>query len=302
MYPASSRHPGPPPGQPGPVKFTVAENCDRIKEEFSFLQAQYHSLKLELEKLAQEKTEMQRHYVMYYEMSYGLNVEMHKQTEIAKRLNAIIAQILPFLSAEHQQQVAAAVDRAKQVTMTELNAIIGQQMHTQQMPPHPHGHPPFMPHAMAAAAGLQSGIPASGLLALSASMSGVPPHIPPVSVASSSSSIPPAKDGHFKQENEKRSSSADDRHRNSFSPSHLDGRDIDRHRSRSPVENDTKNLKKRRENNNNNNNNDKHNNDHASEDERSDADLVVDVANEVSFIIALYTRLYFTCTIITLII
>ena len=38
-----------------------------------------HSLKMELEKLAQEKSEMQRHYVMYYEMSYGLNVEMHKQ-------------------------------------------------------------------------------------------------------------------------------------------------------------------------------------------------------------------------------
>lgn len=40
-------------------------------------------------------------------------------------MNAIIAQILPFLSQEHQQQVATAVDRAKQVTMTELNTIIG---------------------------------------------------------------------------------------------------------------------------------------------------------------------------------
>lgn len=80
---------------------------------------------MECEKLAQEKTEMQRHYVMYYEMSYGLNVEMHKQTEIAKRLNAICAQVIPFLSQEHQQQVAAAVERAKQVTMTELNQIIG---------------------------------------------------------------------------------------------------------------------------------------------------------------------------------
>lgn len=69
-------------------------------------------MKLELEKLATEKTEMQRHYVMvrfdsimkiltiinhmllysymifllsfsqYYEMSYGLNVEMHKQVMI----------------------------------------------------------------------------------------------------------------------------------------------------------------------------------------------------------------------------
>jgi len=123
MFPAN-RLPGP--HQPGqPFKFTVAESCDRIKEEFSFIQAQYHSLKMECEKLAQEKTEMQRHYVMYYEMSYGLNVEMHKQTEIAKRLNAICAQIIPFLSQEHQQQVVAAVERAKQVTMQELNAIIG---------------------------------------------------------------------------------------------------------------------------------------------------------------------------------
>ena len=38
--------------------------------------------------------------LQYYEMSYGLNVEMHKQTEIAKRLNAICAQVIPFLSQE----------------------------------------------------------------------------------------------------------------------------------------------------------------------------------------------------------
>ncbi len=38
--------------------------------------------------------------LQYYEMSYGLNVEMHKQTEIGKRLDAIIRQVLPFLSAE----------------------------------------------------------------------------------------------------------------------------------------------------------------------------------------------------------
>lgn len=50
---------------------------------------------------------------------------MFFQTEIAKRLSAIIGQVLPFLAQEHQQQVASAVDRAKQVTMPELNAIIG---------------------------------------------------------------------------------------------------------------------------------------------------------------------------------
>ncbi|KAL0118504.1 hypothetical protein PUN28_009283 [Cardiocondyla obscurior] len=116
---------GGPPQPNQPFKFTVAESCDRIKEEFNFLQAQYHSLKLDCEKLANDKIEIQRHYVMYYEMSYGLNVEMHKQTEICKRLSNIIGQIMPFLSQEHQQQVAGALDRAKQITMTELNTIMG---------------------------------------------------------------------------------------------------------------------------------------------------------------------------------
>ncbi|XP_078097353.1 transducin-like enhancer protein 3 isoform X12 [Mustelus asterias] len=180
MYP-QGRHPAP--HQPAqPFKFTVAESCDRIKEEFQFLQAQYHSLKMECDKLANEKTEMQRHYVMYYEMSYGLNIEMHKQTEIAKRLNTILAQIMPFLSQEHQQQVAQAVERAKQVTMTELNSIIGvrgvpnlpltQQLQAQhlshahappvQMPPHPSGlQPPGIPAVTGST---------SGLLALSSAL------------------------------------------------------------------------------------------------------------------------------------
>ncbi|XP_059175390.1 transducin-like enhancer protein 4 isoform X1 [Physella acuta] len=206
MYP--NRHPGPQPGQP--FKFTVAESCDRIKEEFSFLQAQYHTLKMECEKLAQEKTEMQRHYVMYYEMSYGLNVEMHKQTEIAKRLNAICAQVIPFLSQEHQQQVAAAVERAKQVTMQELNAIIGQQMQAQHLP-HAHAPPiPLTPHP----AGLQ-------------------PPIPPVSSGSSFLGFPqgafpmPHALGALKGEDK----GNDDKHRRSASPLE---RDKFRHRSRTP--------------------------------------------------------------------
>ncbi|XP_069381951.1 transducin-like enhancer protein 3-B isoform X5 [Paralichthys olivaceus] len=186
MYP-QGRHPAPhQPGQPG-FKFTVAESCDRIKDEFQFLQAQYHSLKVEYDKLANEKTEMQRHYVMYYEMSYGLNIEMHKQTEIAKRLNAILAQIMPFLSQEHQQQVAQAVERAKQVTMTELNAIIGVRglpnlPLTQQPPPHS-AYPAFMQqlqaqHLSHAAHGPPIQLPPhpSGLQ---------PPGIPPVTGAGS---------------------------------------------------------------------------------------------------------------------
>ncbi|XP_052617490.1 transducin-like enhancer protein 4 isoform X1 [Peromyscus californicus insignis] len=172
MYP-QTRHPAP--HQPAqPFKFTISESCDRIKEEFQFLQAQYHSLKLECEKLASEKTEMQRHYVMYYEMSYGLNIEMHKQAEIVKRLNAICAQVIPFLSQEHQQQVVQAVERAKQVTMAELNAIIGQQQLQAQHLSHGHGLPvPLTPHP----SGLQPpAIPpigsSAGLLALSSALGG----------------------------------------------------------------------------------------------------------------------------------
>uniref|UniRef100_A0A8B9PR02 TLE family member 3, transcriptional corepressor n=1 Tax=Apteryx owenii TaxID=8824 RepID=A0A8B9PR02_APTOW len=116
-------------------------------------------------------------FFQYYEMSYGLNIEMHKQTEIAKRLNTILAQIMPFLSQEHQQQVAQAVERAKQVTMTELNAIIGvrglpnlpltqQQLQAQhlshaahgppvQLPPHPSGlQPPGIPPVTGSSSGL----------------------------------------------------------------------------------------------------------------------------------------------------
>ncbi|NXI13205.1 TLE1 protein, partial [Irena cyanogastra] len=152
------------------LKLTYPETLDRIKEEFQFLQNQYHSLKLECEKLATEKTEIQRHYVMYYEMSYGLNIEMHKQTEIAKRLNVICAQLIPFLSQEHQQQVVQAVERAKQVTMTDLNAAIGHQLQTQHLShhappipltPHPSGMQP---------AGLAAISSASGLLALSGAL------------------------------------------------------------------------------------------------------------------------------------
>lgn len=62
---------------------------------------------------------------MYFIYSSLMFIYLYLQTEIAKRLSAIIGQVLPFLAQEHQQQVASAVERAKQVTMSELNAIIG---------------------------------------------------------------------------------------------------------------------------------------------------------------------------------
>ncbi|XP_067634792.1 protein groucho isoform X2 [Eurosta solidaginis] len=246
MYPAPVRHPsagGPPPQ--GPLKFTIVDTLERIKEEFNFLQAQYHTLKLECEKLANEKTEMQRHYVMYYEMSYGLNVEMHKQTEIAKRLNTLINQLLPFLQADHQQQVLNAVERAKQVTMQELNLIIGQ-IHAQQVP----GGPPQPMAGLAplggpfGALGASMGLPHAPQGLLKAPTDHHRPDIKPTGL-----------DG---------PAGAEERLRNSVSPA-----DREKYRTRSPldIENDAKRRKDEKL--------------QDDEGDKSDQDLVVDVANEM---------------------
>ncbi|KAA8589961.1 hypothetical protein FQN60_013326, partial [Etheostoma spectabile] len=94
----------------------------------------------------------------------------HSIAEIVKRLSAICAQIIPFLSQEHQQQVVQAVERAKQVTMAELNAIIGQQQ-LQHLSHHAPGIP-LTPHP----SGLSLGAGGSGLLALTGAL-GVSAHL-----------------------------------------------------------------------------------------------------------------------------
>lgn len=84
MFP-QSRHPTPHQAAGQPFKFTIPESLDRIKEEFQFLQAQYHSLKLECEKLASEKTEMQRHYVMVgiQDWAFSFSCNMSKYVFLA---------------------------------------------------------------------------------------------------------------------------------------------------------------------------------------------------------------------------
>ncbi|XP_028169546.1 protein groucho-like isoform X14 [Ostrinia furnacalis] len=280
MYPAPTRHPaaavrGPQPTS-GPIKFTIADTLERIKEEFNFLQAQYHTLKLECEKLASEKTEMQRHYVMYYEMSYGLNVEMHKQTEIAKRLNAIIAQVLPFLAQEHQQQVASAVDRAKQVTMSELNAIIGQQQQQglQQLLQQIHASA-GLSHGVGGASGL---LGAGGLLFAPGAGPPPPPHLPPQAhkvelpppadikppVLPGGPAPPPLLPGQPPpREDDRHAASRAMQQRRSVSPHERE----QKYRPRSPAEPEALDAKRRKE-------------EKDSDAEKSDQDLVVDVANE----------------------
>ncbi|XP_035720517.1 protein groucho-like isoform X12 [Vespa mandarinia] len=291
MYPAPARHPAAPGGggsggAAGGLKFTVADTCERIKEEFNFIQQQYHSLKLECEKLASEKTEMQRHYVMvrhfYYEMSYGLNVEMHKQTEIAKRLNAIIVQLLPFLAQEHglqhQQQVANAVERAKQVTMSELNAIIGQQQQQGLQQLLQQIHAQQLPHGA-----VVGGLPPGGLLgfagaAAAAAAAGVPPHLaPPAHPAAAAAAVQAQAQALLKPadlqqhraaaetpEDRKPIALTDERLRQSVSPP-------EKFRTRTPdLESDPKRRKEEKLG-------------HDSDGEKSDQDLVVDVANELGF-------------------
>ncbi|XP_072938470.1 protein groucho-like isoform X3 [Epargyreus clarus] len=286
MYPTPTRHPGAAGPQPtaGPIKFTIADTLERIKEEFNFLQAQYHTLKLECEKLASEKTEMQRHYVMYYEMSYGLNVEMHKQTEIAKRLSAIIGQVLPFLAQEHQQQVASAVERAKQVTMSELNAIIGQQQQQglQQLLQQIHASA-GLPHGVGGAGALLGG----GLLFPGAGPP--PPHLPPPAhkvelppptdikppVLPGGPAPPPLLPGQPPPREDDRlvsSRGMSQQQRRSVSPHERE----QKYRPRSPVEAEALDIKRRK---------DEKVLGHVSlcsdsDAEKSDQDLVVDVANE----------------------
>ncbi|XP_033206650.1 protein groucho isoform X5 [Bombus vosnesenskii] len=287
MYPAPARHPAAPGGggsggAAGGLKFTVADTCERIKEEFNFIQQQNHSLKIECEKLASEKTEMQRHYVMvrhfYYEMSYGLNVEMHKQTEIAKRLNAIIVQLLPFLAQEHglqhQQQVANAVERAKQVTMSELNAIIGQQQQQGLQQLLQQIHAQQLPHGA-----VVGGLPPAGLLgfagaAAAAAAAGVPPHLAPPPHPAAAAAVQAQAQALLKPsdlqqhraaaetpEDRKPIALTDERLRRSVSPP-------EKFRSRTPdLESDPKRRKEEKLG-------------HDSDAEKSDQDLVVDVANE----------------------
>ncbi|XP_067214024.1 protein groucho-like isoform X2 [Linepithema humile] len=226
-------HMGPP--QPGqPMKITVAEYCDRIKDEFNYLQTQYHTLKLECEKLASEKIEIQRHYVMYYEMSYGLSVEVQKHTEIIKRMNVIIGQILPYLSQDHQQQVHSAVDRAKNITVPELNTIIQQrdiprilqQMHAQQIPPgaiaaHP-GLPGLPGLGPAAPPGLPVPTSASAALLGLGLTPGAAAATPCTTTAAHSLSMLGKADIHRGQPDDLKSngglSSTEERHRSSISP------------------------------------------------------------------------------------
>ncbi|CAF0732051.1 unnamed protein product [Adineta ricciae] len=240
------------------VDFSISEYCERLKKEFSVMQQQCQSLKFECEKLAQEKIEVHRQYVMYYEMSYGLNVEMHRQSELAKRYLAICHQIIPCLSQEQQNQVAATLERAKQVTVGELNAIIGQQMHAQGAGfPHGHSQAPHLAALSAAHAGSPFGLPGAG---------GLPPGLlalQGVAAAAQQAFLKDEKDNLERAEKAAAAAAASSHKRSANSPHQIN--DKYRGHSRSPL--DTHESKKMKR-------------DEESDGDRSDGDLVVDDTNE----------------------
>eukprot|EP01135_Chromosphaera_perkinsii_P012328 Nk52_evm20s2635 gene=Nk52_evmTU20s2635 len=102
----------------------IPEYCDRIKDEFKYMEAQLNSMRGELEKVTVEKNESHRHYVTYYDMAYQLNMEMHKQAEINKRFHGIIQTMIGLLKPEQQQQYHQHVERAKVVSQVELDEIM----------------------------------------------------------------------------------------------------------------------------------------------------------------------------------
>ncbi|KAA8592614.1 hypothetical protein FQN60_018069, partial [Etheostoma spectabile] len=173
------------------------------------------------------------------------------QAEIVKRLNAICAQVIPFLSQEHQQQVVQAVERAKQVTMAELNAIIGQQQLQAQHLSHGHAIPiPLTPHPAGLQPPLAPGAGTASLLALSSALS----HQLPL------------KDErkHHDNNNSEHPRDRDSVKSSSVSPS-ASFRTREKHRSSSDYSSDSKKQKT----------------DDKDDGEKSDDNLVVDVSNEV---------------------
>lgn len=165
-----------PPGQAqfnGPPMNVVSESCDRIRKEFDNLQASNHSLRIELDKVHAEKNETHKHFVMYYDMCYGLHVDIVRQKEIVKRLHGLVINIMHMLSVDQQTQIASALDRAKQLTQEELSNLMRDQLAESG-----YGHPEML-SSMAGIPNLGRPLPGTPGLPIMANM---PPHGPPINL------------------------------------------------------------------------------------------------------------------------
>ncbi|GMT27077.1 hypothetical protein PFISCL1PPCAC_18374, partial [Pristionchus fissidentatus] len=103
------------------------EALEKLKEDYNHMQAQLSTQRAELEKINNEKDQLQRHYMMYYEMSCSMNLELQKHSEIAKRLATVVQSVLQYVPPEQQQATLQSMERAKQISMPELQQLAAAQ-------------------------------------------------------------------------------------------------------------------------------------------------------------------------------
>ena len=101
---------------PSNAKPSVSEPLEKIRDQFALLESHNLQLRLDMERLQAEKSELHKQQVMYYEMCYGLNMDVQKTSEINKRLTNLVTQYLPHLPQEMHAHVMANLEKAKQVS------------------------------------------------------------------------------------------------------------------------------------------------------------------------------------------
>lgn len=91
---------------------SVYEYLDAIRQDYKVLETSLSQARADIQRLVDRNSELQGHYksvrfhvfsgfmVQYFDMSYHLNLEWHKETEVNNRLTNIITSLLPDLSEE----------------------------------------------------------------------------------------------------------------------------------------------------------------------------------------------------------
>ncbi|CAD5206709.1 unnamed protein product [Bursaphelenchus okinawaensis] len=116
-----NRHPGSSNNQ---MKIpAIPEYLDRLKEEYTHMQQQLQTFRVDVETKQKELETLQRQMMSYAEFINQAQFEVTKQTEIAKRLTAILQHFVNFLPVEQQAAAMQAVEKAKNISPQEMIQI-----------------------------------------------------------------------------------------------------------------------------------------------------------------------------------
>ncbi|CAD5209772.1 unnamed protein product [Bursaphelenchus xylophilus] len=139
------------PGSNNQMKIpAIPEYLDRLREEYTVLQQQLQTFRVDVENKQKELENLQRQMVTYVELINQAQFEVTKQTEIVKRLTTILQHFVPLLPMEHQASAMQAVERSKNITPQEMMQIVNSQQNPLSMMGNmggmmPPGFNPFMP-------------------------------------------------------------------------------------------------------------------------------------------------------------